>query len=71
MRKTNGANHDLWKNCVSGVLDYAAVPAFVVGTKITLILPVSVSKHQPLALMKKDRVVWYWIGNHSDYDRLI
>jgi hypothetical protein len=24
-----------------------------------------------LAVMKKDRVVWYWIGNHSDYDRLI
>jgi hypothetical protein len=24
-----------------------------------------------LAVMKKDRVVWYWIGSHSEYDRLV
>jgi len=24
-----------------------------------------------LAVMKKDRIVWYWIGSHSEYDRLV
>jgi hypothetical protein len=24
-----------------------------------------------LAVMKKDRIVWYWIGSHSVYDRLV
>ena len=24
-----------------------------------------------LAVMKKDRIVWYWIGTHAEYDRLI
>ena len=23
-----------------------------------------------LCVMKRDRVVWYWISNHSEYDRL-
>jgi hypothetical protein len=27
--------------------------------------------YRALAVMKKDSVVWYWIGSHSDYDRLI
>jgi hypothetical protein len=27
--------------------------------------------YRALAAMKKERVVWYWIGSHSDYDRLI
>jgi hypothetical protein len=27
--------------------------------------------YRALAVMKKGRVVWYWIGNHSEYDRLI
>ena len=26
--------------------------------------------YRALAVMKKDRVVWFWIGSHSDYDRL-
>lgn len=24
-----------------------------------------------LGVMKKDGVVWYWIGGHAEYDRLI
>ena len=24
-----------------------------------------------LAVMKGDRVIWYWIGSHADYDRLV
>lgn len=28
-------------------------------------------EYRALAVMKKDRVVWYWIGHHSDYDRLV
>ena len=28
-------------------------------------------EYRALAVMKKDRIVWYWIGSHSDYDRLI
>ena len=28
-------------------------------------------EYRALAVMKKDRVVWYWIGHHSEYDRLI
>lgn len=27
--------------------------------------------YRALAVMKKNRVVWYWIGSHSEYDRLI
>jgi hypothetical protein len=27
--------------------------------------------YRALAVMRKDRLVWYWIGSHSDYDRLI
>ncbi|MEO8100321.1 MAG: hypothetical protein ABI811_21660 [Acidobacteriota bacterium] len=27
--------------------------------------------YRALAVVKKDGVVWYWIGSHSDYDRLI
>ena len=23
------------------------------------------------AVMTKDRIVWYWIGSHSEYDRLV
>lgn len=28
-------------------------------------------EYRALAVMKKDRIVWYWIGSHSDYDRLV
>jgi len=28
-------------------------------------------EYRALAVVKKDRVVWFWIGNHSDYDRLV
>ena len=24
-----------------------------------------------LAVMKNDRIVWYWICSHSEYDRLV
>ena len=27
--------------------------------------------YRALAVMKKDRIVWYWIGSHSEYDRLV
>jgi hypothetical protein len=27
--------------------------------------------YRALAVMKKDKVIWYWIGNHSEYDRLV
>jgi hypothetical protein len=27
--------------------------------------------YRALAVMKKDPVVWYWIGSHSEYDRLV
>jgi hypothetical protein len=27
--------------------------------------------YRALAVMKKDRLIWYWIGSHSDYDRLV
>ncbi|MBV9771999.1 MAG: hypothetical protein JOZ32_20670 [Bryobacterales bacterium] len=26
--------------------------------------------YRALGVMKKDRIVWYWIGTHSEYDRL-
>jgi hypothetical protein len=25
--------------------------------------------YRALAVMRKDRLVWYWIGTHSEYDR--
>ena len=28
-------------------------------------------EHRALAVRKGDRVVWYWIGSHDEYDRLI
>ena len=28
-------------------------------------------EYRALAVMTKDRVVWYWIGTHSEYDRLV
>jgi hypothetical protein len=28
-------------------------------------------EYRVLAVMKKDRLIWYWIGNHSEYDRLV
>ena len=28
-------------------------------------------EYRALAVVKKDRVVWYWIGGHSDYERLV
>jgi mRNA-degrading endonuclease RelE of RelBE toxin-antitoxin system len=28
-------------------------------------------EYRALAPMKKDRIVWCWIGSHSDYDRLV
>ena len=27
--------------------------------------------YRALAAMKKGRIVWYWIGSHSEYDRLV
>ena len=27
--------------------------------------------HRALAVMSRDRIVWYWIGSHADYDRLV
>ena len=27
--------------------------------------------YRALAVMNKDRTVWYWIGSHRDYDRLV
>jgi hypothetical protein len=27
--------------------------------------------YRALAVMKKDRIVWYWIGSHSSYDRMV
>jgi len=27
--------------------------------------------YRALGVMKRDRIVWYWIGSHADYDRLL
>ena len=27
--------------------------------------------YRAVAVMKKDRVVWYWIESHAEYDRLV
>jgi len=27
--------------------------------------------YRALAVMKSGRIVWYWIGSHSEYDRLV
>jgi hypothetical protein len=27
--------------------------------------------YRALAVMRKDRIVWYWIGGHAEYDRLV
>jgi hypothetical protein len=27
--------------------------------------------YRALGVMKKSRIVWYWIGGHADYDRLV
>jgi hypothetical protein len=28
-------------------------------------------EYRALAAMNKDRVVWYWVGSHHEYDRLV
>jgi len=28
-------------------------------------------EYRALAVRSKDRVVWYWIGSHNEYDRLV
>lgn len=28
-------------------------------------------EYRALAVMNKDRIVWYWIGSHAEYDRLV
>jgi hypothetical protein len=28
-------------------------------------------EYRALAVKKRDRIVWYWIGSHSEYDRLV
>lgn len=28
-------------------------------------------KYRALGVQKDDDVIWFWIGNHSDYDKLI
>ena len=28
-------------------------------------------EYRALAVMRKDRIVWYWIGGHAEYDRLV
>ena len=28
-------------------------------------------EYRALAVMEEDRIVWYWIGSHSEYDRLV
>jgi hypothetical protein len=27
--------------------------------------------YRALAVVKKDRIVWYWIGSHSAYGRMV
>jgi len=27
--------------------------------------------YRALAAVNRDRVIWYWIGSHSEYDRLV
>ncbi len=27
--------------------------------------------YRALGVKRQDRLVWYWIGNHADYDRLV
>ena len=27
--------------------------------------------YRAVGVMRKDRIVWYWIGSHADYDRLV
>jgi len=27
--------------------------------------------YRALGVMNQDRIVWYWIGSHSEYDRLV
>ncbi len=40
--------------------------------KIGNLWSVRVGKHyRALGLDKKDGIVWFWIGSHADYDRLI
>ena len=29
------------------------------------------SRYRALAAMQGSRIVWYWIGSHADYDRLL
>lgn len=28
-------------------------------------------EYRALGVLRKDHIVWFWIGNHSEYDRLV
>ena len=63
-----------WTICIDSVPDHAAHPGlqFKKLEGEDDIYPVRIGLgYRALAVMKKGRIVWYWIGNHSEYDRLI
>ena len=74
MRKTTEARRYRWTICFEAVPDYPAILAFV--SNLTLdaqrddIYSARIGlDYRALAVMKKDRIVWYCIGSHSEYDR--
>ena len=56
-------NRCRWTICFDAISDH---PTFqdIYSVRIDL-------DYRALGVMKKDRIVWSWIGNHSEYGRLI
>ena len=74
MRKTRGASRCRWTICFDPLPDHPAHPGLqfkkLEGEDDIYSVRIGLG-YRALAVMKKDRIVWYWIGNHSEYDRLV
>jgi hypothetical protein len=69
VRRTARKNYKLWKaNPSHPSLEFKHVK----GTKDTYSVRIGIG-WRALGAMKKDRVtiVWFWIGSHSEYDKLL
>ena len=68
VQKQAQASYDLWKaNPQHGSLQFKPIR----GTEIP-VYSVRVSKsYRALAVRHGGEVIWFWIGSHADYDRLI
>ena len=74
LRKTRGVSRCRSTICVDSVPDHPAHPGLqfkkLEGEDDIYSVRIGLG-YRALTDMKEVRIVWYWIGNHSEYDRLV